>query len=552
MAIVPTLFLSIIILSAAPTLAYQVLPTRPGYAKQQAWKRQYHVKEDNCPPKASFQNGVVGTRLSFMVTNRNKKEHDTAKIESYVKEASIQNHEVLKLLLEHYDSFSTPGNCQDNVTLALAMEGRGMQGCVSAGMATVIASLGLTDAFDTIYGSLAGLVVGAYMISRLICVDVYSDILPAAQTFFVCKKHLIQLIASNFPDIMIPGMSKHTEHTTTKTPGMNISYVLDGIMDLDHGLGPLDLKRFEESNKFQKLQVVASSVNQDGKFLSQVFGVPNFFNATALQQLNHGSQKGLFACLQTSMTVPGATSPPVKLLNPISGSVSSCFDAFCFEPIMYCLAVQEGATHILALCTCPKGFDIKTKPGVYEQGVAPLYFQSHGHPKVAEFFEQGSQQFIYAKDLLTLEQGKAASGKVLVPPPKCFHGVKQTSQHCREILEHNGSWNQAHLLPRKVPASTPELASLEQGKDVIVEAVQEGFAAAVDVLAPIVGIDLDLTGEQVSKLVFPLDNEDKWLEDDILTTKVHVPGQDIPKYPAPALEEVPQEDKKKKRFQQIR
>jgi patatin-like phospholipase/acyl hydrolase len=42
--------------------------------------------------------------------------------------------------------------------------GGGMRGAVSAGMAAAIAGLGLTDAFDVIYGSSAGSVIGAYMV----------------------------------------------------------------------------------------------------------------------------------------------------------------------------------------------------------------------------------------------------------------------------------------------------------------------------------------------------------------------------------------------------
>lgn len=92
----------------------------------------------------------------------------------------LQNHNVLQLMSERFHSHSAPGNRQDNATLALAMEGGGMRGCVSAGMAAAIASLGLTDTIDVIYGSSAGSVIGAYMVSRQMCVDVYVDILPAA------------------------------------------------------------------------------------------------------------------------------------------------------------------------------------------------------------------------------------------------------------------------------------------------------------------------------------------------------------------------------------
>lgn len=324
---------------------------------------------------------------------------------------------------------------------------------------------------------------------------------------------------------------------------MNISYVLDGIMDFEHGLRPLDFQRFEQNNKFQQLRVVASSIDSDGSMISNVFGTGEFSNETALilqPDDDLPRRTGVFACLQASMTVPGATGPPVNLLDPTTGKVSPCFDAFCFEPIPYRSAVKEGCTHVLDLCTRPENFDLKTKPGVYEQGVAPLYFRSHGYPEVAEFFEKGGQQFIYAEDLLTLEQGKMnVAGKgVLAPPPQCIYGVKNTHSDHPLIQDRSNVWDRAHLLPLKVPETTPELPVLENDKNAALEAVRSGFAAAYDILAPIV-LEKDsnqvpggLTGEDVSKLVFPkleLDNDPV-----ILNTKVKAPGQDIPKYSVPS------------------
>ena len=63
--------------------------------------------------------------------------------------------------------------------------GGGMRGSVSAGMAAAIATLGLCDAFDSVYGSSAGSVVGAYMFSPQMCVDVYTDFIPTARKLFV-------------------------------------------------------------------------------------------------------------------------------------------------------------------------------------------------------------------------------------------------------------------------------------------------------------------------------------------------------------------------------
>ncbi|KAL3926618.1 MAG: hypothetical protein SGBAC_013403 [Bacillariaceae sp.] len=581
-------------------LSYQLIPQRARslfrQTKQQVSKRSFRNLDDEESESSDtyyddskpLQLGVVGLKLQQMAQKRTsmtqnskpetvvandiqslrqavldeQKELKQVRIENYVQEQTdVFDHQVLQLIQERFESYSTPGNREDNSTLALAMEGGGMRGCVSAGMTAAIASLGLTDVFDTVYGSSAGSVVGAYMISRQMCVDVYVDILPAAKTKFVCKRRLIRSIAANLAYVMVSGIKKYrysnnkplevvetsaktaTTEKTTATPGMNISYVLDGIMGRSFGLRPLDMEKFQENDQKQRLRVVSSTFDEDGNLRSRVFGGQDFFNSTMKQIKHGGDRQGLFACLQASMTVPGATGPPVRLHRANNKDiVLPCFDAFCFEPVPYRSAVEEGATHVLALCTRPEGCELKTKPGVYEQGVAPLYFKSHGLPKVAEYFENGGQQYIYAEDILTLEEGKMSKGsKILVPPPKIYHGVEQTAEERKEIANRKKGWKKAHLLPMKVHSSIPELATLEQDKDAVLEAVRSGFAAAFDILAPVVGLDLDLSGAEVSKFVFPrksedvqaaaISEEDLELEDErILNTQLVVPGAAIPSF----------------------
>jgi predicted acylesterase/phospholipase RssA len=77
-------------------------------------------------------------------------------------------HPVLQLIQKRVETKSLPGarDKNDTAILALSIEGGGMRGAVSAGMAAAISCLGLADAFDSIYGSSAGSVIGAYLISR--------------------------------------------------------------------------------------------------------------------------------------------------------------------------------------------------------------------------------------------------------------------------------------------------------------------------------------------------------------------------------------------------
>jgi hypothetical protein len=78
----------------------------------------------------------------------------------------LSNHAVLQVLADRVASRSTPGRraAHDTHHVALAIEGGGLRGAVCSGMAAAIATLGLTDAFDSVWGSSAGAVIGAYLV----------------------------------------------------------------------------------------------------------------------------------------------------------------------------------------------------------------------------------------------------------------------------------------------------------------------------------------------------------------------------------------------------
>jgi hypothetical protein len=456
----------------------------------------------------------------------------------------LQQHDVVQLMARRFHSRSTPGHraANDTAKLALSLEGGGMRGAVSAGMAAAICTLGLSDAFDGVYGSSAGSVIGAYMVSRQMCLDVYLDILPAAQRTFVCTQRILRALARNAVDLAVSQTQRLRAATSgaaksnPSQPGMNISFVLDGIMDHDAGIRPLDLERFRLNDQKQPLRIVSSAVMDDGRLVTKCFGSRDFFPADSQHTVARrvdGIRQGIYACLEASMTVPGATGPPVEMLVPsenpkIGNSMTRgvFFDAFCFEPLPYRSAVEEGASHVLVLCSRPEGYQPVTAPGVYEQLIAPLYFHSHNQPAVAKFFENGGQQYIYAEDLLTLEQGKESlESPVPVPPPRVLYGSDDLSDESRELRGNRDQWKKAHLLPLKVPLGTPELATLEQDRATVIRAIRGGFAAAFDLFAPAVGVQVqgNLTGMQVAELVFP----DSMLDDQVLERQIRVRGDEI-------------------------
>src|SRR5579862_5030440 len=73
--------------------------------------------------------------------------------------------EVLRLLQDRARTGSRPGQRADEHRIVLAVEGGGMRGTVSAGMALALQELGFLPAFDAVYGSSAGAITAAWLVS---------------------------------------------------------------------------------------------------------------------------------------------------------------------------------------------------------------------------------------------------------------------------------------------------------------------------------------------------------------------------------------------------
>ena len=294
------------------------------------------------------------------------------------------SHEVLNLLHQRYHSQSTPMSRSSNDTsiLALSIEGGGMRGAVSGGMAAAIACLGLSNSFDSIYGSSAGSIIGSYFVSRQLYLDVYTDVIPAGKDLFVSKTKIIGDIFRNMFYIMKdrplgkkvnanlierfrnPAGTNDTLVETlppTRAGGLNTSFVLDSIMCPENGLRPLDLEAFAHNDAIQPLRIVSSSVELDtGKLKSICFGSNEGHFRDQFTSLDkddsssdseylypevesaalgeNGLRRGFWASLGASMSVPGAAGSPIHCHLPHSETNEptphACFDAFCYEPVV--------------------------------------------------------------------------------------------------------------------------------------------------------------------------------------------------------------------------
>jgi len=337
---------------------------------------------------------IINGSLSSLLTRDSKSPSDPDYLTNYRRGIELINlHPVLSVVRERVEANSKPGDRlqgksspEDTIPhLALVIEGGGMRGAVSAGMAAALSTLDLLDAFDSIHGSSAGAIVGAYLVSRQLCTDVYTDIMPAAGRQFASKRRgalnfgidwlgdqiqrkilsssseepdegpaadgfcaveedmvgensttswrcedddfssvdlamgRITEIQSNghpstrpdrywsddhYDGVVFESINYLLSNTFSKAkssvsrplsfgvrrfgrairpalsafdfassmrqylrhrPGMNLTYILDGIMEEKHGLRPFDVETFRANDKRQPLYIVASTVNKGGK-----------------------------------------------------------------------------------------------------------------------------------------------------------------------------------------------------------------------------------------------------------------------------------------------
>ena len=104
-------------------------------------------------------------------------------------------HPVAAAMHRRREEGSRPGARNDGFKIALAVEGGGMRGCVAAGMVAAIHHLNLTDSLDAVYGSSAGSLIGAYLLSRQdprYGCSIYYEELPKAGRRFIDLRNVLR------------------------------------------------------------------------------------------------------------------------------------------------------------------------------------------------------------------------------------------------------------------------------------------------------------------------------------------------------------------------
>jgi predicted patatin/cPLA2 family phospholipase len=191
----------------------------------------------------------------------------------------------------------------DGARIALAIEGGAMRGVVSAGMVSALEELGLTDAFDAVFGSSAGAINGAYFLAgqAVLGTGIYSE--------DINNRHFIDLARP------LRGL-----------PIVDLGFL---IRDVARTRKPLNVDRVLASST--PLTVMATDIRTAAR--------------APLRQFP--DDHALFLALRAGATMPIVAGAPVTYQG------RAYLDASLTEPIPVPLAEAEGFTHVLVLLTRP-------------------------------------------------------------------------------------------------------------------------------------------------------------------------------------------------------
>ncbi|MCW0215761.1 MAG: patatin-like phospholipase family protein [Pseudonocardia sp.] len=209
--------------------------------------------------------------------------------------------DVLRVLLRRRDAGSTPLGRSDPHRVALVVGGGGMRGSYAGGMVHALQDAGLNSGFDVVYGASAGAFVGAALL--------LGNGPEAARIF---------------PDDMACRAFIDRRRFGTRRPMVSLDHLVDGILLRSR---PTDWDALRDSPA--PLRVMVTD--------------PADLSPHVLTGLATAAEWQL--AMRATAAIPLLTGPPVTLHGRrwIDGSIG--------DPLPVLRALQDGATHVLALLT---------------------------------------------------------------------------------------------------------------------------------------------------------------------------------------------------------
>lgn len=392
-------------------------------------------------------------------------------------------HPVAQLLHERRKSNSKAvkigSTRSDGCRVALAIEGGGMRGCVSAGAVGALHYLNLTDTFDVVYGSSAGSIIGSYFLTRQLPwfgPELYYDCLTTAKRGFIDTRRVLRALGFGILD---PRLTKDVlTRPEEGKPVLNLSFLLKRTMQETK---PLDWDKFVKINQYQPLKVVASGLkSKEAVVMSMENG-----SFRTLEELSD--------CMHASCLLPGIAGPMMNLNRTAvktnsgqkfvlgnrinSDDMEPLADALLYEPLPFRSAVKEGATHVVTIRSRPDGKDVTGRGGFVERLIFRRFLlRKNRLPSIFKHLKNQIHKKVYGEAVLELN-ADANSTRL----------YNDTSA--------------PHHLTIALPPGSDEVGKLETGREAIFMGLRRGFARAYDALVE----DPSERGKgaEVAKVVFP-------------------------------------------------
>lgn len=220
--------------------------------------------------------------------------------------ADQRDHPVVAAIVRRREQRSLPGARADGLRIALVIEGGGMRGAVSAGMAAAVEQLGLADSFDEVHGASAGAFNGAFLL--------------AGQAAY-----LAALYAHGFGNPVFTGVRR----ALRRGPLFDLDFVIGEVWRRQR---PLRVTRIVERGI--DLHCTATDVDR----------------AALVDLTDLRSDDEIRCAMRASARLPWLAGPPVSFRG------MRLLDATLSEAIPAGRALRD-ATHLLVLQTRPLGVD---------------------------------------------------------------------------------------------------------------------------------------------------------------------------------------------------
>lgn len=274
--------------------------------------------------------------------------------------AEQASHPMVRILLERAAAGTKPGRHGDGHRVALAVEGGGHAGVVSAGMCVLLEALGLVDALDVVYGASAGALNGSFT--------------AAGQA---------ALGATNYEDTANRRFS-NPGRLLTRRPVIDFPFLFEEVIG---DRKPIAMDRLAVGPTFCALAIALDS--------GQVEVLRGFSTAEELLQ-----------AVKVSCWLPVLSGPP----QPFRGV--RMVDGALHESIPYPTALAQGATHVLVLRSRPASY--RKEP--YNPVMLELIRRTH--PELVELARTRHLRYnAAAQQLAGVDGDPALRGRILQITP---------------------------------------------------------------------------------------------------------------------------------------